>query len=66
MDAAGIEPTMQNTGKTGFSKQSGAECGAVGAQNTAMDPDLVTVIERWPTLSEEVRRGIVAMVRASK
>jgi len=28
-------------------------------------PDLVAVIVAWPNLSDDVRRGIVAMVKAS-
>ena len=43
----------------------GVASGGVDAQNTATDTDLATVIERWPTLSEEVRQGIVTMVSAA-
>ena len=62
----GIRTPEENRGKAGISKQGGAESGAVDAQNTGIAPALATVIERWPTLSEKVRRGIVAMVRATK
>jgi hypothetical protein len=29
------------------------------------DPDLALVIERWPTLPEAIRAGILAMVKVS-
>jgi hypothetical protein len=45
--------------------QSGAESGALGAQNGLFDPRLASVIEAWPTLPEAIKAGIVAMVRAS-
>jgi hypothetical protein len=41
----------------------GAESGAVGAQNTPIDPDLAEVIRAWPTLPEATRAGILAAVR---
>ena len=31
----------------------------------ASDPDLALIVERWDTLAEAVRTGILAMVRAS-
>jgi hypothetical protein len=30
-----------------------------------MDPGLATIIERWPTLPDQVRQAIVAMVEVS-
>ena len=37
---------------------------AVGAENAPIDPDLQSIIERWPELPDAVKADIVAMVRA--
>ncbi len=34
-------------------------------KNDTKDPDLALVFEAWPELSEAVRAGIVALIRAS-
>jgi hypothetical protein len=46
--------------------QSGAECGALGAQNAHLDPDLAAVVEAWPNLPEAIKAGILAMVMATR
>ena len=44
--------------------QSGAESGAVGAQTPAIDADLQAVIDAWPTLADDVKARILAMVKS--
>jgi len=50
----------------GVSIEGGAECGALGAQTGQIDPDLQAIIERWPTLPEPIKAGILAMIRAAE
>jgi hypothetical protein len=45
--------------------QSGAECGALGAQNAPLDPDLAAVVDAWPALPAAIKAGILAMVQAA-
>ena len=45
--------------------QSGAESGALGAQNAPFDPDLATVVEAWPGLPAAIKADILAMVQVS-
>ena len=61
-----IRTPAENAGKTGVSDQSGAECGALGAQNAPIDSDLAMVVKRWAGLPEAVRADILAMVTAAK
>lgn len=46
-------------------KSSGAESGALSAKTTKISPDPRLVIEAWPKLSDAVKAGILAMVKAS-
>ena len=39
---------------------------AVSAENSPIDPDLQALIEAWPDLSDAVKAGILAMVRAAR
>jgi len=61
-----IRTPAENAGKTWVSDQSGAECGALGAQNALIDPDLAMVVKRWAGLPEAVRADILAMVQAAR
>ncbi len=45
---------------------SAARGAAASAENAVFDQDLETVIERWQSLPEAVRAGILAMVQATK
>ena len=54
------EITEENT----LSREGAARGAAVGAENAHIAPDLQSVIERWPELSEAVKASIVAMVVA--
>lgn len=55
----------ENAGETREAGQSGAECGALGAQNAPLDPDLAAVVDAWPKLPEAIKAGILAMVKAA-
>ena len=66
MEAAGIELVPQSSGNNGVGKQSGAECGALGAPEAPIDPDLAAVVDAWPRLPEAIKAGILAMIRAAK
>ena len=58
-----IRTPFENTGKTGFPAESGAESGAVGARADLLDPGLAAVVEAWPTLPEATKDAILAMVK---
>jgi hypothetical protein len=50
--------------------QGGAKCGALfdknGKKLDMTDPDLLRLVESWPTLPPALKNGILAMVRASQ
>ena len=50
-------------------KANSEKCAAPGAavqiDNSTLDPDLQTIIDRWPALPDAVKAGILAMVQAS-
>jgi hypothetical protein len=56
----------ENTGKTGVSDQSGAECGALDAPKAPFDPELAAVVDAWPALPAAIKAGILAMIRGAK
>jgi hypothetical protein len=68
-EANGNRTHGQNTNNANDLQQSaiptGAESGAVGAQNGPIDPQLAAVVAAWPTLPEAVRRRVMAMVNAA-
>lgn len=66
MGVAGLERTSKSSGKTGGADQSGAESGALGAQNTPSDPNLTRLVSLWPTLPQAIKAGILAMVQATQ
>lgn len=52
----------ESSGKTADSAQRAAQ----GAAHSApIDPGLRAVIDRWPSLPDAIRAGIVAMVKAA-
>ena len=59
--STGLELRHENTGKTGVSDQSGAESGALGAQEAPLDPELAAVA----ALPEAIKTGILAMVETT-
>jgi hypothetical protein len=62
----GLEPTANSSEKTALSEADGAESGALGARNGPIDPQLASVIDAWPGLSEPIKAGILAMIRAAR
>jgi hypothetical protein len=65
MAGTGLELSQESTGNSSGADRSGAKCGALGAQNGPLDPDLAAVVEAWPGLPEALRAGILAMTRAA-
>lgn len=61
----GVEQQADSTGKSTVRNQSGAESGALGAQNAPADPDLARVVAAWPRLPEPMRRAILALIDAA-
>ena len=59
----GLERSTKTSKKTALSKQGAAKSGAVGAPIDPIDPALALVVEAWPTLTESVKAGILAMVK---
>jgi hypothetical protein len=56
---------VENTEKTCISQESAAPGAAVGAAISRPDADLATILEAWPTLSNAIRRDILALARRS-
>ena len=56
----------ENAEKDAQSEMSAAAGAALGPENAPIDADLQAIIERWSGLSDAVRAGIVAMVRAAQ
>ena len=61
-----IRTLLENTGKTGVSDQSGAECGALAAREAPLDPELAAVVDAWPALPAAIKAGILATIRAAQ
>jgi hypothetical protein len=59
-----IRTPQDNAGNIGGQPQSGAEFGALDTEKPPKDPELGAIIDAWPTLSESIKAGILAMVRA--
>ena len=66
MAGTGLELSQESTGNSSIASQSGAESGALGAQNGPFDADLGELAEAWPNLPKALRAGILAMVRAAR
>ncbi len=52
-----------NAEETAVADESGAECGALGAENVLIDQELQAIIDAWPSLSDDVKASILAMAR---
>ncbi len=63
---AGVELSHDSSGNSTIANQSGAESGALDAQNRLCDADLAEVVQTWPSLPKALRAGILAMVRAAR
>ena len=62
----GAEHGQKSSGNQGVGNQSGAESGALGAENAPIDPELAAVVDAWPALPEAIKAGILAMVTAAR
>jgi hypothetical protein len=61
----GTELPAFSSGNTGVAVQGGAKSGALSGDSALNDPDLLAVVNAWPTLPETTRRGILALVRTA-
>jgi len=52
-----------NAGETAIVDQSGAECGALSPENASIAPELQAIIDAWPSLSDNVKASVLALVR---
>jgi hypothetical protein len=57
--------SSQNAGKTAIDVENGAESGALLVDSAENDADLQAIIEAWPSLPDDVKAGIMAIVRAA-
>jgi hypothetical protein len=55
----------KNAGETASAVQDGADYGALSAETAELDAELQAIIDAWPSLPDDVKAGIVAMVRAA-
>ena len=54
----------KNTGESDDNELRAAPCAAQSAIGPQSDPELKLIIERWVSLSEAVKVGIIAIVKA--
>jgi len=66
MAGTGLELSQDSAGNSTVALQSGAQSGALVAQNRPCDADLAEVAQAWPSLPAALRAGILAMVRAAR
>ena len=57
--------TPENLEENAPFRDSAAPGAAVDPENGPTDPDLRLIVERWDELSEPVKAGILAMIRAA-
>ena len=62
----GFELPQENTEKTGVADESGAESGALDAENGPKDPDLGAIIDAWPRLPDAIKTGILAIIQGAE
>ena len=65
VEAAGIEPCVNSSGKQGVDGQGGAKSGALTAGEAAGDRELAAISAAWPSLPPAVRAGVMALIRAA-
>jgi hypothetical protein len=61
----GLELLQDSAGNSTIAEQSGADSGALSAENRPLHPDLAAVGEAWPGLPAAIKAGILAMARAA-
>ena len=66
MAGTGSEHPQETSGNTKVAPQGAAKCAAVDAQSAPVDARLAEVIDAWPALPEEIKAGILAMVKAAR
>jgi hypothetical protein len=64
--AAGLEQFAETPEIGGIPTERGTKSGTVGAESELADPDLIELVNAWPTLPEATRASILAMVRTAK
>ena len=60
-----LRETPVNPEENAHSPEGAAPGAAVGAENSPIDPDLQSIIERWTKLPDAIKAGMLAMVQAS-
>jgi len=60
-----LRETPVNPEENAHSGDGAAPDAAVGAENSRIDPDLQSIIERWTKLPDAIKAGMLAMVQAS-
>ena len=66
MAGTGFEHPHETPTNSSHSDQSGAESGALSAENHPTDPNLTLIISAWPRLPEPIKAGIIAMIQAAR
>ena len=61
----GVEHTADSSGNRAVSVKGGADGGALRGIAGPLDPDLVMLIDRWPTLTADTKRRIVKLAGAT-
>ena len=62
----GLEHPANSSGNGGVADESGAESGALDAENGPKDPQLTAIIDAWPTLPEPIKAGVLAIIKAAE
>lgn len=57
----GLETTAKSAGKIAGASDSLADSYADSGVSCPLDPDLATVVDAWPTLSEPIKAAILAI-----
>jgi hypothetical protein len=66
MESAGIEPGRQSSSNHRCLNESGAKSGALGDREARSDREFAAVVEAWPTLPDEIKAGILAIIQVAK
>ena len=61
----GVEQGDQASGKSETPVQGGTVCGTADAQNPPLDPQLQLLIQRWPTLSQQILQQQIMLLKNS-
>ncbi len=57
--------TANSPGKTALSEKTGTNSGTLPAGPPPIDVQLNELVEAWPTMPDDVKAGIMAMVKAA-